>query len=37
MHILEVLLFFALLAALTGAIVMGIKTLLALFRRNGHS
>jgi hypothetical protein len=35
MHILEVLVFFALLAALTGAIAAGIKALLALFRRDG--
>jgi hypothetical protein len=34
--LLEVLLFFCLLAALTGAIAMGIKTLAAFFRRNGN-
>jgi hypothetical protein len=36
MHVIEVFLFFALLAALTGAIAMGIKTVLAFFRRNGN-
>lgn len=36
MHIIEVLLFFALLAALTGAIAAGIKALMTFFRRNGH-
>ncbi len=36
MHIIEVLVFFALLAALTGAIAMGVKTLMAFFHRNGH-
>lgn len=34
MHILEVLIFFALLAALTGAIAAGIKALVAFFRRS---
>jgi hypothetical protein len=36
MHVIEVLLFFCLLAALTGAIAAGIKALLAFFRRNGN-
>lgn len=35
MHILEVLLFFALLAAVTAAIAAGVKTLMAFFHRNG--
>ncbi len=36
MHILEILLFFALLAAVTGAIAVGVKTLMAFFHRNGN-
>jgi hypothetical protein len=35
MHIIEILVFFALLAAVTGAIAAGIKALMAFFHRNG--